>query len=103
MLVDSFMNAILGKLYVTQILHGPAVSSMLSSESFRREMRAHVRLSVPLERFSPRESAEAFAHGRWNRLKAVVQRVSYAEVLVDATPIGRIEHGLLVFLGVHEG
>jgi D-tyrosyl-tRNA(Tyr) deacylase len=36
-------------------------------------------------------------------MKAVLQRVSRARVLVDGAPVGAIERGLLVFLGVMEG
>lgn len=35
-------------------------------------------------------------------MRAVVQRVSKAEVLVDKTSLGKINKGLLVFLGVAE-
>ena len=33
---------------------------------------------------------------------ALVQRVSEAAVEIDGTPVGAIEHGLLILLGVHE-
>lgn len=35
-------------------------------------------------------------------MRAVVQRVSAASVAVDGREVARIEHGLLVLLGVHE-
>jgi len=35
-------------------------------------------------------------------LKAVVQRVTYAEVVVEGESVGKIGSGLLVLLGVHE-
>ena len=35
-------------------------------------------------------------------MKAVVQRVSYAEVAADGQTVGKIDSGLLVLLGVHE-
>ncbi|NLZ17857.1 MAG: D-tyrosyl-tRNA(Tyr) deacylase [Desulfobulbaceae bacterium] len=34
-------------------------------------------------------------------MRAVVQRVSQAQVMVDALPTGSIAHGLVVLLGVH--
>lgn len=34
-------------------------------------------------------------------MRAVVQRVSQAQVLVDRSIVGEINHGLAVFLGVH--
>jgi D-tyrosyl-tRNA(Tyr) deacylase len=40
-----------------------------------------------------------FSH--FSSMRAVIQRVSRAEVLVDSIIIGKIQHGLLVFLGVH--
>jgi len=36
-------------------------------------------------------------------MRAVVQRVRWAEVQVDGQAVGRIEHGLLVYAGVAEG
>ncbi|MFY7928403.1 MAG: D-aminoacyl-tRNA deacylase [Oligoflexus sp.] len=36
-------------------------------------------------------------------MRAVIQRVSWAQVTVDSTVIGRIEKGLLVLLGVAQG
>ncbi len=36
-------------------------------------------------------------------MRAVVQRVSHARVLVDAEPVGAINDGLLVYVGVAEG
>ncbi len=36
-------------------------------------------------------------------MTAVLQRVARAEVRVDGEPVGRIEHGLLVLLGVMRG
>ena len=35
-------------------------------------------------------------------MKAVVQRVTYAEVVVEGESVGKIDSGLLVLLGVHE-
>ena len=35
-------------------------------------------------------------------MKAVIQRVSYAEVKVDGAVVGKIEKGMLILLGVHE-
>ena len=35
-------------------------------------------------------------------MKAVVQRVAYAEVVVNGETAGKIDGGLLVLLGVHE-
>ena len=35
-------------------------------------------------------------------MKAVIQRVSYAEVKVNDTATGKIDNGLLILLGVHE-
>ncbi len=35
-------------------------------------------------------------------MKAVVQRVTYAEVAVDGETVGKIDGGLLILLGVHE-
>ena len=35
-------------------------------------------------------------------MKAVIQRVSYAQVKVDGETVGSIDNGLLVLLGVHE-
>ena len=35
-------------------------------------------------------------------MKAVVQRVSYADVTVDSEIVGKIDKGLLILLGVHE-
>ncbi len=35
-------------------------------------------------------------------MKAVVQRVTYAEVAVDGETVGKIDRGLLILLGVHE-
>ena len=36
-------------------------------------------------------------------MKAVIQRVSFAEVKVDGEIVGKIDKGLLVLLGVMEG
>lgn len=35
-------------------------------------------------------------------MRAVIQRVSYADVTVDGVSVGKIDKGLLVLLGVHE-
>jgi len=35
-------------------------------------------------------------------LRAVIQRVSKAAVSIDEQEVGRIDHGLLILLGVHE-
>lgn len=54
-LVEAFTNSLMGWLFIMQIRNGSRVVDMLMDERVRDEACAHVRRSVPLERFALRD------------------------------------------------
>lgn len=51
-LVEAFINGFMGWIFLMQVRHGAGLGSRLVNEHFRNETCAHIRLCVPLERFT---------------------------------------------------
>jgi AcrR family transcriptional regulator len=54
-MVEAFVNSLMGWLFLMQVRHGSQIVDLLLDERVRDEACAHVRRSVPLERFSLRD------------------------------------------------
>ncbi len=51
-LVEAFINGFMGWIFLMQVRHGAGLAGRLLTEQFRQETYAHIRLCVPLDRFT---------------------------------------------------